>query len=255
MSVVSPQPVNLTFRPDKMTSSMQQDSYTTTATTDTATMMVTATMDTLTLTKLTMSHLLSNLKNDYEAKNLAIWIVILFVFTIFEIFYGSYLDSLGLVSDGFHALFDCIGFAISLMTMLVGKKGSNREYTYGYDRWEILGVFSNGCFLLFVSFFLFLESFERMLEPPHMHRTGKILLQTTPETLQTQLNAAYEKSAQLEGVMSLSDRHFWTHSHGNFVGSITVHVKADADEQLILKYVRNNFAFINNLTVQVEKEH
>lgn len=39
-----------------------------------------------------------------------------------------------------------------------------------YDRIEILSGFANGAFLLFVSFFLIVESVERLLEPPELHR-------------------------------------------------------------------------------------
>ncbi|EGG15757.1 putative zinc transporter [Cavenderia fasciculata] len=126
-------------------------------------------------TNLSFGHLYDNLMRDESAKRLAMWIAVMLCFTLYEIFYGAYLESLGLVSDGFHQLFDCIGFVISLLSMLVSKKGTNREYTYGYDRYEILGVFSNGCFLLFVSFFLLLESVERILEPPHMHNHGRVI--------------------------------------------------------------------------------
>eukprot|EP01132_Coremiostelium_polycephalum_P000529 gene529-667_t len=300
---------------------------------------------------LALNSLITNLRNDRDATMLFGWIVVMLCFTLYEIFYGAYLESLGLVSDGFHALFDCIGFIVCLIGMLVGRKGrsvTNQEYTYGYDRFEVLGTFSNGCFLLFVSFFLFLESVERLLEPPHIHnherilslafvsliinivgffffrhyttspgeknklrnenlltiahhiladsctslgvifstlvgktmdveisdslisiiiaciivydalpiciRTGKILLQTTPESLRPRIESSIAKIMGFEGVLDCSDRHFWSHSHGNFIGTINVIVKENCDDKQLLKIVKNQLSFIQNLTVQIKKD-
>ncbi|KAN0034325.1 hypothetical protein ACTFIV_000822 [Dictyostelium citrinum] len=298
---------------------------------------------------ITIKHLLNNLNRDSDAKKLAGWISVMLVFTIYEIFYGAYLESLGLVSDGFHALFDCIGMGIALLAMLVGKRGtSNQEYTYGYDRWEVLGTFSNGCFLLFVSFFLFLESIERLLEPPHIHNHGRvmslatisliinivgvlffkqksnerkqqssirsenlltishhilvdsctslgvilsslvgqafgleisdslisiiiaciivynalpiciktsaILLQTTPEQLKININNAIKDILVMEGVIEVTDKHFWSHSPGNIIATVNVLTKKNCDDFILTQSIRNRLSFVQDLTIQLDKE-
>ncbi|KAK5576168.1 hypothetical protein RB653_007309 [Dictyostelium firmibasis] len=298
---------------------------------------------------ITIKHLLNNLNRDSDAKKLAVWISVMLVFTIYEIFYGAYLESLGLVSDGFHALFDCIGMGIALLAMLVGKRGtSNQEYTYGYDRWEVLGTFSNGCFLLFVSFFLFLESIERLLEPPHIHNHGRvislatisliinivgvlffkqksnerkqqstirsenlltishhilvdsctslgvilsslvgqvfgleisdslssiiiaciivynalpiciktsaILLQTTPEQLKININNAIKDILVMEGVIDITEKHFWSHSPGNIIATVNVLTKKNCDDISLTQSIRNRLSFVQDLTVQLDKE-
>ncbi|KAM9960937.1 hypothetical protein ACTFIW_010097 [Dictyostelium discoideum] len=298
---------------------------------------------------ITIKHLLNNLNRDSDAKKLAAWISVMLVFTIYEIFYGAYLESLGLVSDGFHALFDCIGMGIALLAMLVGKRGiSNQEYTYGYDRWEVLGTFSNGCFLLFVSFFLFLESIERLLEPPHIHNHGRvmslatisliinivgvlffkqksnerkqqssirsenlltishhilvdsctslgvilsslvgqafgleisdslisiiiaciivynalpiciktsaILLQTTPDQLKININNAIKDILVMEGVIDVTDKHFWSHSPGNIIATVNLLTKKNCDDFTLTQSIRNRLSFVQDLTIQLDKE-
>ncbi|KAG7247945.1 hypothetical protein CRUP_019536, partial [Coryphaenoides rupestris] len=64
-------------------------------------------------------------------------------FTFVELFYGVWTNSLGLISDGFHMLFDCSAL--------------------------ILSGFINGLFLMVISFFVFMESVTRLFDPPNIN--------------------------------------------------------------------------------------
>jgi len=64
---------------------------------------------------------------------------------------------------------------ISLIALVLSRHEPNAKFSYGYDRIEILSGFANGAFLLFVSFFLFVESVERILEPPELHSHGRVI--------------------------------------------------------------------------------
>ena len=48
------------------------------------------------------------------------------------------------------------------------KRRANENYSYGYARAEILAGFINGLFLIFISFFIFKEAVERLVEPPEV---------------------------------------------------------------------------------------
>jgi len=90
---------------------------------------------------------------------------------------------------------------------------------------------------------------------PICHRTGKVLLQTTPLSMKDQLDKALREAATLEGVLECRNPHFWTQSPGVFVGSLYVRVRSDANEQVVLSKVTNLFSpLVTHLTVQVEKD-
>lgn len=85
--------------------------------------------------------------------------------------------------------------------------------------------------------------------------TGKILLQTTPSHLVTQLDKTLREAATLDGVLEFRDEHFWTLSFGVLVGSLHVRIRRDADEQLVLAHVWNKLAgLVQVLTVHIFKD-
>ena len=51
---------------------------------------------------------------------------------------------------------------------VITKWKSNENYSYGYVRAEVLAGFINGLFLIFISFFIFSEAVERLVEPPEV---------------------------------------------------------------------------------------
>lgn len=89
---------------------------------------------------------------------------------------------------------------------------------------------------------------------PFAMYTGKILLQTTPSHLLTQLDKSLREASTLDGVLEFRDEHFWTHSFGVLVGSLHVRIRRDADEQLVLAHVWNKLAgLVQHLTVHIFK--
>jgi len=86
-------------------------------------------------------------------------------------------------------------------------------------------------------------------------RTGKVLLQTTPTTIKDQLDKARREVQTLEGVLECTNEHFWTQSPGVFVGSLSVRVRSDANEQAVLAKTRSLLSpWVSHLSIQVEKD-
>lgn len=52
-------------------------------------------------------------------------------FTFVELFYGVWTNSLGLISDGFHMLFDCSALVLGLFAALMTRWKATRIYSYG----------------------------------------------------------------------------------------------------------------------------
>lgn len=106
--------------------------------------------------------------SDPNSRNLLCFLLLNLTFAFVELFYGVWTNSLGLISDSFHMFFDCTGLLAGLVATVITKWKSNENYSYGYVRAETLAGFINGLFLLFISFFIFSEAVERLVEPPEV---------------------------------------------------------------------------------------
>lgn len=85
--------------------------------------------------------------------------------------------------------------------------------------------------------------------------TGKILLQTTPSHILSQLDKLIREASTLDGVLEFRNECFWTLSFGVLAGSVQVRVRRDADEQLVLAHVFNRLSIlVRVLTVQIFKD-
>ncbi|XP_013792067.1 zinc transporter 5-like, partial [Limulus polyphemus] len=54
-------------------------------------------------------------------------------FTFIELLYGVWTNSLGLVSDGFHMLFDCSALIMGLSASLLARRKATRTFPYGLN--------------------------------------------------------------------------------------------------------------------------
>lgn len=106
--------------------------------------------------------------SDTNARNLLGFLVLNLTFAFVELIYGVWTNSLGLISDSFHMFFDCTGLMAGLVATVITKWKANDKFSYGYVRAETLAGFINGLFLLFISFFIFSEAVERLVEPPEV---------------------------------------------------------------------------------------
>lgn len=91
------------------------------------------------------------------------------VFFFIEIISGYAVGSLALVADSFHMLNDIMSLVVALYAVrLVKKGGKSPNYSYGWQRAEILGALFNGVFLLALCFSIFMEALERLVAKPEV---------------------------------------------------------------------------------------
>lgn len=122
------------------------------------------------------------------------------MFTFVELLYGAWTNSLGLISDGFHMLFDCTALVVGLYAALMSRWKPTRVFSYGYTRVEVLSGFVNGLFLVVVAFFVFYEAIGRLFEPPEIN-TNRLLIVSV---------AGF--AVNMIGIFSFSHAH--AHAHG-----------------------------------------
>ncbi|ORY29792.1 cation efflux family-domain-containing protein [Naematelia encephala] len=117
--------------------------------------------------------------------------------------YGVLTNSLGLISDAIHMLFDCLGIGMGLWASVMATWKPDGRYTFGYSRVETLSGFANGCFLILISIFIMFEAIQRVIDPPEMD-THQLLLVSTIGLL-----------INLFGMWATGGHHHHGHSHGH----------------------------------------
>eukprot|EP00850_Spirogloea_muscicola_P018579 SM000172S03052 [mRNA] locus=s172:61120:67258:- [translate_table: standard] len=119
---------------------------------------------------------LEHLLKDEKSKKIALFLLLNTSFMFVEFTYGFLANSLGLVSDACHMLFDCAALAIGLYASYIARLEAPSKYAYGYGRVEVLSGFVNAVFLVFVATLIVLESLERMLDPPEISADNLLLV-------------------------------------------------------------------------------
>ena len=130
------------------------------------------------LTSRERSALWNHVMSDRTSTRIVIFLTLNLLFMFVEMLVGYFSNSLGLISDAGHMLFDCTALAIGLYAKFISAQRANNIYTYGYGRWEIISGFVNGIFLLFIGYFILVESVERLFAPPNIRAENLFLVST-----------------------------------------------------------------------------
>lgn len=106
-------------------------------------------------------HILS----ERKSRKIALFLLINTGYMVVEFVSGFMSNSLGLISDACHMLFDCAALAIGLYASYISRLPASGQFNYGRGRFEVLSGYVNAVFLVLVGALIVLESFERILEP------------------------------------------------------------------------------------------
>ncbi|EYC15856.1 hypothetical protein Y032_0035g3003 [Ancylostoma ceylanicum] len=159
-----------------------------------------------------------------------------------EFLYGFWTNSLGLISDGFHMLFDCSALVMGLVASVMSRWPATRHFSYGYGRVEVLSGFINALFLCVIALFILIEALERLFDPPNIN-TDRLLFVAVSGLL-----------VNLFGMYSFhgGDDHGHGHSHG---GGSHGHSHGNANMQGVFLHVLADtlgsvFVIISTLLIQ-----
>jgi cobalt-zinc-cadmium efflux system protein len=78
---------------------------------------------------------------------------------------GIFTNSLALLSDAGHVLVDLLALLLAYFALRLSKRGPTKKFTFGYYRAEILTAIVNGFVLIFITIFIFYQSYVRFLSP------------------------------------------------------------------------------------------
>ncbi|KAJ3443323.1 zinc transporter [Anaeramoeba flamelloides] len=113
--------------------------------------------------------------SDKDSVRIFIFLILNIIFMFVEFLYAYLSNSLSLLSDAFHMLFDCASLFMGLIASYYLKFPPNEQFTYGYNRVEFLSGFGNSIFLICVSFIVVTEAIERFVTV-HTIDTENLLL-------------------------------------------------------------------------------
>ena len=83
------------------------------------------------------------LENKVAMFKLKIISSVCFSFMIIEFICGYLAGSLAIMSDATHLLSDLAGFLISLFSLIVAMKPADKDFTFGYHRFEVIGALAS----------------------------------------------------------------------------------------------------------------
>ncbi|VFQ73558.1 unnamed protein product [Cuscuta campestris] len=108
---------------------------------------------------------LRHILRERKSRKIALFLLINTMYMVVEFVVGFMNNSLGLISDACHMLFDCAALAIGLYASYISRLPANAQFNYGRGRFEVLSGYVNAVFLVLVGALIVLESFERILDP------------------------------------------------------------------------------------------
>ena len=86
-------------------------------------------------------------------------------FMIIEFICGYIAGSLAIMSDATHLLSDLAGFLISLFSLIVAMKPANKNFTFGYHRFEVLGALASILIIWGLTVWLLIAAVGRIRHP------------------------------------------------------------------------------------------
>ena len=114
--------------------------------------------------------------HHHSAKNLKAAFFLNLLFAFIELIGGWYTNSMAILSDALHDLGDSLSLGISWYFDKLSKRDKNRDFSYGYQRFNVLGAIINSVILTTGSILIVLEAIPRLFDPIMPKTEGMILL-------------------------------------------------------------------------------
>jgi cobalt-zinc-cadmium efflux system protein len=96
-------------------------------------------------------------------------------FAILELIGGFYTNSVAILSDALHDLGDSLSLGTAWYFERKSKQKRDAIYTYGYQRFSLVGAFINSIILIVGSVLILKEAFGRLFAPEHPDTTGMMI--------------------------------------------------------------------------------
>ena len=108
-------------------------------------------------------------------KNILIAFILNISFSIIEFFGGIFTNSVAIYSDAIHDLGDAVSIGLSFFLEKKSKKHPDKNYTYGYVRYSVLGGVITTTILLVGSILVIIGAVKRLFNPVDVNYDGMML--------------------------------------------------------------------------------
>lgn len=109
-------------------------------------------------------------------ENLAFVFFMNLAFNIIVIIGALATNSMAILADFIHDAADTISIAIAWFLEKVSQKDSSDNYSYGYQRFSILGAVIISLFVIFMAFVILSEAIPRLFEPEGVDAGGMLVV-------------------------------------------------------------------------------
>ena len=109
-------------------------------------------------------------------ENLAFVFFMNLAFNIIVIIGGLATNSMAILSDCIHDLSDTISIALAWFLERVAQKDSSDNYSYGYQRFSILGAVIISVFVIIMAFVILSEAIPRLFAPEGVDAQGMLVI-------------------------------------------------------------------------------
>ncbi|WP_407416560.1 cation diffusion facilitator family transporter [Methanobrevibacter sp.] len=110
------------------------------------------------------------------SENLAFVFFMNLTFNIIVIIGGLATNSMAILADCIHDMSDTISMAIAWILEHVSQKGSSDTFSYGYQRFSILGAVITSTFVIVMAFFILSEAIPRLFSPEGVDAGGMLIV-------------------------------------------------------------------------------
>lgn len=119
------------------------------------------------------------MKKERSAEKRLIWsLAVTLLILAGEVIGGILSNSLALLSDAGHNLTDVFALGISFFAARIMRRPSDYRATYGYQRMGLLAALINGCSLVAIAIFIFVEAYKRFHAPQAINSSLMLIMAT-----------------------------------------------------------------------------
>lgn len=110
------------------------------------------------------------------SRNILIAFILNLTFSVLEFFGGLFTNSVAILSDSIHDLGDALSIGLSYILERKSKKGIDKQHTYGYLRYSVLGSVITTTILTVGSVLVIVGAIQRIFHPEPVDYSGMIIL-------------------------------------------------------------------------------
>lgn len=114
--------------------------------------------------------------SSQSEKNIKVAFILNLCFSLVELIGGFLTNSISISSDSIHEFGDCISIFISWLLEKKSEQKPNKFYTYGYQKFSVLGGLINSCILVCGASIIFINAINKIFHPEPINYNGVLFL-------------------------------------------------------------------------------